>query len=90
MQTQTPDCLTDCPSMAVNHLHLVLPILQIIASPPRQTFNVWTPSSQSIGCLAVQILKHIEMYTVPVIKQLRNQQESMVCTCIGEVNQLVP
>ena len=38
--------------------------------------------------MAVQILKHIEMYTVPVIKQLKNQQESMVC--IGEINQLVP
>ena len=69
--------MTGCRYIAVNHLLLVLPILQVITSPPRE--SVWTtPSSQSIGFIAVQILRHIEIHILSMSRQLKNEMESLV------------
>lgn len=78
LETEAPDC----PSIAVNHLLLVLPVLQIIASPPRQTFSVYAPSSQSVSCIALQILRHVEVHTLPMIKQWESHRENEVCFVI--------
>lgn len=77
MASQTPD---SSPLMAVNHVFLVLPILQIIAFP-RQSFSVWAPNSvdQSVYCLAVQILRHLEMEMPLLMKYSLHQEQSMVC-----------
>lgn len=76
IQSQLPECSADCLPLLVNHLFLVLPILQIITSPPRQqqTFSPWISSSESVGGVALQILRHVEVHVLPVVKQ----QESVV------------
>lgn len=77
MASQTPG---SSPSMAVNHVFLVLPVLQIIAFP-KQSFSVWAPTSvdQSVDCLAVQILRHLEMEMPLLMKHFLHQEQSMVC-----------
>lgn len=77
MASQTPG---SSPLMAVNHVFLVLPILQIIAFP-RQSFSVWAPTSlyQSVDCLAIQILSHLEMEMPLLMKCSLHQEQSMVC-----------
>ena len=77
MASQTPG---SSPLMAVNHVFLVLPILQIIAFP-RQSFSVWAPTSvdQSVECLAIQILSHLEMEIPLLMKYSSHQEQSMVC-----------
>lgn len=80
MQSQTPDCMMDSLPEAISCLLLVLPILQIIASPARQSFTVWTPSYQSVISMAVQILRHVELHIVPMIRKLKDQEGSVVCT----------
>lgn len=34
----------------------------------------WIPSSQSVGCIALQILRHVEVHVLPLVKQ----QESVM------------
>ena len=73
IQSQLPECSTvgNCLPLLVNHLFLVLPILQIITSPPRQqqTFSPWISSTGSAGHVALQILKHVEVHVLPLVKQ---------------------
>lgn len=83
-QSQLPECSTDCLPLLVNHLFLVLPILQIISSPSRQqqTFSPWLSSSEPMGHVALQILRHVEVHVLPLVKQ----QESVVSTCIDRLS----
>ena len=76
MESQTSG---SSPFMDVNCCFLVLPILQIIASPPRQTVSFWTSSSQSVECLALQILRHLEVDMPRLIKHIRDHEECVVC-----------
>ncbi|XP_044183101.1 focadhesin-like isoform X2 [Acropora millepora] len=80
MASQTPG---SSPLMAVNHVFLVLPILQIIAFP-RQSFSVWAPTSvdQSVECLAIQILSHLEMEIPLLMKYSSHQEQSMAASAI--------
>ena len=80
MQSQSPDCMTDSLAVAASRVLLVLPILQIITSPARQLFTVWTPSYQSVSSMALQILRHVELQIVPMVRELKDQEGSMVCT----------
>ncbi|XP_068741397.1 focadhesin-like [Montipora capricornis] len=77
MESQTSG---SSPFMDVNCCFLVLPILQIIASPPRQTVSFWTSSSQSVECLALQILRHLEVDMPRLIKQIRDHEECVTVT----------
>lgn len=80
IQSQLPDCSTDCLPLLVNHLFLVLPVLQIITSPSRrqQMFSPWLSSCEPVGHVALQILRHVEIHVLPLVKQ----QEIAVSTCI--------
>ena len=86
IQSQLPDCSTDCVPLLVNHLFLVLPILQVITSPSRQQqmFSPWLSSSEPVGHVALQILRHVEIHVLPLVKH----QEIVVSTWYWKVQWL--
>ncbi|XP_022783954.1 focadhesin-like isoform X5 [Stylophora pistillata] len=71
MQSQLKHFKPECLFLPISHLFLVQPILQIITSPPRQTFSTKMQGStgQSLHSKALQILGFVEHNVLPLIKQ---------------------
>ncbi|XP_027059446.1 focadhesin-like [Pocillopora damicornis] len=71
VQTQLKHFKPDCLFLPVSHLFLVQPILQIITSPPRQTFSIRMQGGtvHSLHCKALKILGFVENNVIPLIEE---------------------
>lgn len=78
VQTQLKHFKPDCLFLPVSHLFLVQPILQIITSPPRQTFSIRMQGGtvHSLHCKALKILGFVENNVIPLIEENQTKVRS--------------